>query len=180
MQLIAIAGKDGTGKSTLAGKLASLYGNAILLAFATRLRQICVGQGTLTEQEAFAKPTSDTARAVLRSTSAQLKATLQDDEFFGKYLQGVWRSTQELGVARVAIIHDLRYVHEARRVKEDGGHIVFLGDGHLTEEQKAMPSFADLPHIVGMADTRLPAKPSENMFDYLCYNLDIKRIDFND
>lgn len=54
--LIAIAGKDGVGKSTLAAKLAVKFGDATMMAVATRLREMCIADGHLTRLQAYAKP----------------------------------------------------------------------------------------------------------------------------
>ncbi|EKU97923.1 hypothetical protein Lepto7375DRAFT_7181 [Leptolyngbya sp. PCC 7375] len=157
--LIAIAGKDGVGKSYLAGKLATLFGDAVVLAFATKLRHLCVEQGFLIKQEAFSKPTSTKARKVLRERSEYFKAFYGNSDYFVDECSNTWSLLATFNTP--IIIHDLRYLCEAEEVIESGGTLIYLGDFDLTPEERKEPSFQDLPLIYELKDYHLPAKPSE-------------------
>ena len=157
--LIAISGKDGAGKSYLAGKLATLFGDAVVLAFATKLRQLCVDHGYLTQKEAFSKPTSPNARTILRERSEYFKTFYGTRDYFANECWVKWTLLDALEIP--VIIQDLRHQCEANKVAESKGALIYLGDCELTEDEKTESSFQDLPLIYERANYHLPAKPSE-------------------
>lgn len=164
--LIAIAGKDGVGKSTLAGKLAVLFGDAMVLAFATRLREMCIADGVLTRLQAYAKPMDAFSRGALRSMSLAYKKQY-GDTIFADTAKQIWTTSN----AKVAILHDMRYSYEAEAIRQSGGLIVYVGSNVLTDEEAEMDSFKHLPGIDKMADFTLGFKPSDNCVNALHHDL---------
>lgn len=157
-RLIAIAGKDGSGKSTFAGKLATRLGDAYVCAVATGLREHCISEGYLTRQQAYAKPTSQETRNVLRNISKEAKVK------YGTKL--IWLNKLLLkmrGFLQVCpvIVHDVRYLHEAETLLSLGAELIYLGGCELSAEECGMPSFADLPALYELAKFKLPEKPDD-------------------
>jgi len=155
--IIAICGKDGTGKSTLAGELAPYFGNCSFLAFATELRERCILDGHLTREKAYAKPTTAGTRRILRQRSQAYK------DRFG---HNIWASALVERVPNnipTTIIHDMRYALERSTLMNTNHNVItlFVGDANLTDEQKLEPSFADLPQLYEDADILLPANTSQ-------------------
>jgi hypothetical protein len=164
--VVLICGMDGTGKSTLAGKLATRAGNAAVLAFATQLREMCIRDGFLTKEEAYVKPTPVTVRGILRYQSLQYKKLYGEDVFATRLRDYVESLPRELP----KFIHDTRYLAELEAFRPEGCTIIYLGGSELTAEQKTMSSFKELPEIYVMADLRLPEKPSEDLIKNLTFH----------
>ena len=173
--IIAIAGKDGVGKSTLAGSLAHRMGDTALIAFATSLRQMCVDYAILTYDEAWSKPTPPEVRKILREYSLSFKSYLGDTIFAFNTLKTISRCLNA-GIYTV-IIHDMRFAVELKALREEFSHssdrlyVIYVGSDELSQSEAEMPSFADLPQISQEADIRLPQYPSFSHVEYLVQEL---------
>ena len=169
----------GAGKSYLAGKLATLFGDAVVLAFATKLRQLCVDHGYLTQKEAFGKPTSLNARTILRERSEYFKTFYGTRDYFANECWVKWTLLDALEIP--VIIQDVRHACEADKVLKAKGVLIYLGDWELTSEQMSESSFQELPVIYERANYRLPAKPSEekilDLFNTLRLNRRFRELD---
>lgn len=156
--IIAICGKDGAGKSTLAANLAVQYGNCAIMAFATELRERCISDGFLTREDAYRKPTKSSTRRILRQKSQAYK------DRYGHY---VWADSLVYNIPdhfNTVIVHDMRYNRELETLKNTCQKVVsiFVGDDHISDDQSKMPSFADLPDLYQSADFLLQKYPMDN------------------
>ena len=156
--IISIAGKDGSGKRTLAGRLAPYFGDCCLMAFATGLREEAIAQGILTREEAYRKPTSPRVRRILREFSTMYKQQKGSNIWANHLLERMPRTP-------VVIVHDTRYIGEIGTIRYAADQLIsiFVGSAELSDEEKTEPSFKHLPAIRQMADLILP---------YRCLGLD--------
>lgn len=161
--LIAIAGPDGAGKTTLANFLADEFG-LDKLAFATYLREACIAKGLVSREEAYAKPSSANCRAVLRAEGTLKKRAGMPIKFEQLLLKD-WLESNKLG----ATIGDMRFLSEAKAVQKAGGLIFYL-DKPISAEEIKLDSFSQLPQIKQLADLVMPQLPSPNWYA-LCKSL---------
>ncbi|WP_152034128.1 hypothetical protein [Synechococcus elongatus] len=125
MFIIAIAGDDGRGKSTLARNLAELISKEIdccfIRPFAESLRRE-VKAFLPSHIDPWQKPTPEWLRDLLKGWGAMRRA--EDPDY---WIQS-WR-TATLGLGGVAIIDDLRYLNEMNFVQGRHGIVLFLDHG---------------------------------------------------
>ena len=158
---VLICGKDGVGKSTLAGQLAVRAGDAIVMAVASTLREMLIQDEVLTREEAYTKPTSDRVRTILRAYSSIYKTQWGPNIFADRAAETASCFPEAIPV----IVHDVRYLIEVTAFAREMGWgnvtLIYIGDAELSEDEAAEPSFQDLPDVKELADIWLPEKPHE-------------------
>jgi hypothetical protein len=161
--IIFFAGCDGNGKSTLAKNWVKFLAPHIevpLTAFATGVREKAIADGLLTREEAYAKPTSEKARRVLREVGGGEREKDPD----------VWVKAyaKDYGGLKYRVNDDTRYVNEATMAIGECALLVYVKPepGTDTSQWHTMSSFRELPEVEKMAHIVLPWRPKWE--EFLC------------
>lgn len=168
MDVIAFAGADEAGKSTLAKQFASALSsvgyNVAIKSFATALREELIANGTLERDEAYAKPTSAYTRRILTEFATARRA--ENASYWAEKL-----FEDDLSEYDIIIIDDQRYVNEWVTIQGNSNNnvAIFIGE---SEDKHELGELADI-----YADFNIKAKPtiSDQMVLYskVCHLLNL-------
>ncbi|WP_338442363.1 hypothetical protein VZG28_05160 [Synechococcus elongatus IITB4] len=151
MFVIAIAGNDGAGKSTVARSIRELidpHRDCVIRPLAESLREE-IRQFVPPTVDPWQKPTPEWLRDLLKGWGGLRRS--QDPEYWIKaWVQGI-----NLRESRpeIAIIDDLRYLNELNFVKERQGMVIFL------DRQSRMKAGYELDELKRYADQRILVDP---------------------
>jgi dephospho-CoA kinase len=120
MILIGIAGKAGSGKSTVAGFLVSQYGFQ-RLSFAEPLKEMLLKAGICSRDELYVKK-SAFSRWIMQKVGTDIFRNQIDPDFWVKKMAEKLNSLDN--DSSKVVIDDVRFLNEASLVKQHGGVIV--------------------------------------------------------
>jgi len=178
-KIFAIAGADGTGKSSLALSLRcklNLKGkDTVITSFASGVYDVVAKKWGVTKE--YILKNKEDYRRELRKVGEERRK--EDPQYWIKFLQN--RLIEyDLGEGHdIVIIDDLRFAKEADFVKESGGEILYL-DRSISPEEMKDSTFQELPYVCCQADRHLisKSKPVKDLVEEL-KKTDYKRFSEN-